>query len=443
MSFSYNWSSNLRKNIAVSMVCKVLSYGIGFLTLPLSLTYLDQYQYGILATIASIIAWVDLFDFGLGQGLRNKLTEALALNDKILAKKLVSTTYFYIIKIVLGISLVFAFLFYLLPWKKLLNAHKIDSNTLNLVLLIVFLSFCAKFVFNLINKVFYAIQKPMYIDIVALIYKAFYYLALFFLVKFTSSSIIKYTAAQNILGFVIPLIISIYFYRKYKPNLLPSFKSVDPQLAKSIMGIGGKFFVIQLGLLVMYMTNNVMIANFVGPEEVTSYQIVQTLLSLVSFLFITIITPLWSIFTEAFARKDNDRVRLLLSKSLRFFILIIVLTIIIAISSPLIFDLWLGSKVIIEESLIWYVAILTLLTLWTNIYASISNAVSKISLQMYLVIGSAVLNIPISYFFSVVLDMGTNGIILGSICSALPTAIFIPYQAVKILNQKDYGIFNK
>ena len=47
------------------------------------------------------------FDFGLGNGLRNKLGEAIANNDTLLAKTLVSTTVFMLLLISLFIYIIF------------------------------------------------------------------------------------------------------------------------------------------------------------------------------------------------------------------------------------------------------------------------------------------------------------------------------------------------
>ncbi|MCK7523619.1 MAG: hypothetical protein MZV64_41275 [Ignavibacteriales bacterium] len=60
---------------------------------PVTLNYLGKTEYGIWLTLASILSWLINLDFGLGNGLRNKLAEALALNDIKLARIYVSTAY--------------------------------------------------------------------------------------------------------------------------------------------------------------------------------------------------------------------------------------------------------------------------------------------------------------------------------------------------------------
>lgn len=81
---------------------------ISLILVPMTLSYLNPYEYGIWLTLSSTLAWIYTFDIGLGNGLRNKLTEALALNDLKLARIYVSTSFFFVI----GISYRYLFIVY-------------------------------------------------------------------------------------------------------------------------------------------------------------------------------------------------------------------------------------------------------------------------------------------------------------------------------------------
>ena len=68
----------------------------------MALNYLNPVKYGIWLTLTSVIGWFAFFDLGLGNGLRNKLAEALAKNDNELARTYISTSY-AIMTITIGI----------------------------------------------------------------------------------------------------------------------------------------------------------------------------------------------------------------------------------------------------------------------------------------------------------------------------------------------------
>ena len=96
-----------KKNIIASVFIKGVSIIIGFLMIRVTLNYLDQTKYGIWLTLTSFMAWFAFFEIGLGKGLQNKLAEALALKDTILARKYVSTTYALIGIVFSTVALIF------------------------------------------------------------------------------------------------------------------------------------------------------------------------------------------------------------------------------------------------------------------------------------------------------------------------------------------------
>ena len=96
---------------------------ISLILVPMTLSYLNPYEYGIWLTLSSTLAWIYTFDIGLGNGLRNKLTEALALNDLKLARIYVSTSFFSLLILVTAIYLLFILVQSWLNWELILNVN--------------------------------------------------------------------------------------------------------------------------------------------------------------------------------------------------------------------------------------------------------------------------------------------------------------------------------
>ena len=92
------------KNVLLLGLFQSISIISSFLLVPMTINYISTSQYGIWLTISSIVGWFSLVDIGLGAGLRNRLTEALAKHDTVLASKYVSNTY-----LMLGIIVLFLF----------------------------------------------------------------------------------------------------------------------------------------------------------------------------------------------------------------------------------------------------------------------------------------------------------------------------------------------
>jgi len=89
-------TENYLKQTFMSFFYKGGALILSFLMVPLNLEYLGNLKYGIWATLFSIISWVTFFDLGLGNGMKNKVTEALSKKDFQSAREYISTAYFLI-----------------------------------------------------------------------------------------------------------------------------------------------------------------------------------------------------------------------------------------------------------------------------------------------------------------------------------------------------------
>lgn len=128
----------VKKNILASVLIKGVDFLVYLLLVPVTLGYLNQYEYGIWLTLSSILMWINSFDIGLGNGLRNKLSEALAQNDKKLCKSYVSTTLFMLCILMLILMIIGGFLFPILDWYSILGASPDKVQRLNQVAFISF-----------------------------------------------------------------------------------------------------------------------------------------------------------------------------------------------------------------------------------------------------------------------------------------------------------------
>ena len=72
---------------------------------------------------------------------------------------------------------------------------------------------------------------------------------------------------------IISLVFSFLFFEKRK-EIRPSIKCYKKEKVKSLMSLSLPFFIIQLSMVIIFTTDNLIISNLLGPEEVTSYDIV-------------------------------------------------------------------------------------------------------------------------------------------------------------------------
>src|SRR6266516_5422311 len=121
---------NYIRQIKGSIVFKGLAVAISFFAVPLMIRYLGQEQFGVWSTLLSVMSWIVFFDLGLGNGLRNKLAESIAKNEKAEASSYISSAYTLIGLISIASFAVMAVITFMIPWQRVFNTHSVTEATL-------------------------------------------------------------------------------------------------------------------------------------------------------------------------------------------------------------------------------------------------------------------------------------------------------------------------
>lgn len=436
-------SIKAKKNIIASIGLKGFNILVGFLLVPLTLNYLNPTKYGIWLTLSSIVGWLGFFDIGLGNGLRNKLTEAFALNNYKLARTYVSTTYAALILIIGGIYLLFLILNPLLDWEMILNTTPENASDLKWIALIVFTFFALRFVLNLIGVILTANQLPAINNAFNTMGNLIALVSIFIITKISHDSLLYISIIYSAAPVIVLIFASIYFFNgKYK-NLRPNFEAINFKYFKSLAGLGFRFFLLQIATLIIFTTDNMIITQVLGPAEVTSYNIAYKYITMPLMLFSIITNPYWSAFTDAISKKDISWIKTSINRLIKFWFLIIIGIIILVAVSKYFYFVWVGNKVKISYMLSIFMGLYAIIRAETSIFTTFINGSGKIKLQMYYGIFAMLINIPISVFFAKTLNMGNAGVILGTCVSLMPSFILSPIQYLKIINNRAIGIWNK
>ena len=436
-------SVQAKKNIIATFGLKGFSILVIFLLVPLTLNYLNATKYGLWLTISSIIGWFGFFDIGLGNGLRNKLAEAFALKDYKLAKSYVSTTYVILSLIMVGVFLLFLYVNPLLDWSKLLNTQPEMAGELSRVVLVVFIFFALRFVLNLIGIILTSDQLPAVNNSFGPLGNLIALVAIYLIAKFTDGNLLYISLIYSAAPVLILIIASFYFFNGKYEFIKPDLKFVDFKYFKLLAGLGIKFFVLQIGSIVIFSTDNMIITQILGPAEVTPYNIAFKYFGLPIMIFTIVLTPFWSAYTEAFTNDDMKWIKSSIKRLIMIWLVAVVGVIFLLGISKYFYLMWIGDKVHVPFMLSAFMALFTIILLWNSIFTYFVNGVGKIKLQMYYGIMAMVINIPVSIFFAKNLGMGSAGVILGTCVSLLFGFIVGPIQSWKIINNKAKGIWLK
>lgn len=430
----------INKNIYASILIKGGNIIISLLLVKITIGYTNPIEYGIWLTISSVTSWLSFFDIGMGNGLRNKLTQSISKDDLKLAKKYISSTYAALTVVSLLISLIYIAVNRFINWNVFLNIPTSSSRDIDTIVSIVIYSFCIQFIFQLINTILTSIHKPAIANLINTLGQLSVLLLIMLLSETVKGNLKLLVIILTSTPIFILIISSIIFYSTKYKNIRPSFKFVEWAYLKEVFELGGSFFLIQIGSIILFQTSTFIIAKVVGTKAVTEFSISYKLFAIVIMCFSILITPYWSAFTDAQSKEDFGWMRDSINKIRKVWILISIIIIPILISiSDKIYNLWLGEIINIPKLLTISIAIYVICYTGLSLSCYFLNGVGIVRLQKRLYIGACLINIPLGVAFGKYI--GTAGIVIANSFVLLIMVVVLWIQIEKILNKTAKGIW--
>lgn len=419
----------------ISVLCSLV-------IVPLTIDYVSKYEYGIWLTISSLVAWLSFFDLGIGNGLRNKFIEAIETGQHKLAKIYVSTSYAIIGLLVGSVWLIATGCSFLIDWTKVFNATPELSTELMWTVVVVITNFSTLFILGLNRTLLNALQKPAIASAFDTATNVLLCIVLFILVNFTSGTLVKLALAMGGTSIIVLVVSNIWTFNTLLKQYRPSLKMVRFRMAKGIMGMGLLFFWIQIIAIAFYQTNNLIISHYVGPEEVTVYNIAYKYMQILTMCFTILITPFWSAFAEANVNGDFAWMRNTTKKLIKIVGILIITGIIMTIISPLFYKIWLNGAVEVPLIVTILVCIYHLANIWSTLWTQLLCGFGKIRLQTIMSTLCCISYLPMAIYGCK--HWGLVGLLSASAISFLVfTSWFGVIQVHKLINQTATGIWNR
>lgn len=434
-------SLNVKKNILANFLIKIANIFFNLLSVTLLINFLTPIQYGTWITLTSIIGWFAIFDIGIANGLRNKLTESIAKGKYKLVKIYVSTAYAIMGSILCLVIIVFIFSNNFINWIGVLNISAHEATNISSVVLITFLFFCLQLFLQTITTLLIADQRYSQSTLISLISNIVGVCCLFIITKTTSPNLLSMALCFGIAPVLVLVVSSLWFYTKKYKRFAPSLFFIKKNFIRGLMTLGIKFFFIQIGALILFQTSIFIANQILGQKFVVELNIQYKLFSLIIVFFGIFLAPLWSSFTDAYSKNDFEWIKKTYYKTYKLWFIIVSLTFLLFALSPYIFKVWLGSK--FESNLVnslamcLYVCAYT----WLMMPCFFLNGVGKIMLQFYLYMVCIIINIPLSIFFAK--SFGISGIICSNALIFCIMGYILSIQSKAIINKRAVSIWNK
>jgi O-antigen/teichoic acid export membrane protein len=368
-----------------SVMVRVIGIAITLLYIPLLLDFLNEEKYGIWITLTTIINWIRIFDVGLGNGLRNKLAEAIALDKRSEAKKLVSTSYAILGLIFVSILLVILPLNSFLDWNSILKAYNVSAGELQLLTSVSISFILIGFVLQTVVVVFAADGNSVMGGIIQLVINIICLVLLLVAKMFAQKGdlVLLATIITGVPIVVYTLFSIYYFYGKYA-YMRPSWKAIDLKNSGDLFKLSWQFFIIQITATVLFASIPFVITRFYSPKEVTQFNIASTIFNFPMTVITLITAPVGPLVTQAFAKGDKVWIRNMFSKMSKMSLLISAGVVVMVLGSALIYKLWIGDRVQIPFILSAVVGAYAITNIISNPYSVFLNSTGNVRILVIL-----------------------------------------------------------
>lgn len=431
----------VKKNIVGSLFVKGCSIIISLLIVPLTFGYVSSDLYGIWLTLSSIIMWLNFFDIGFTLGLKNKLTEAIALGDMQRGKVLVSTTYFMMIAIFIPLCILLEMIIPHINWASFLNVTGNYNPDIIKTLHILAACLCAQMIVNVLTAVLAAYQKVALSSAFPVIGNFISLFIILLLTKYCPPSLSLLALAISTIPIFVIIIASFILFSSSFKAVAPSWNFVKKKQIKDLFNLGSKFFLIQAQIVVLYQCTNILISNLSGPSDVTSYNIAYKYITISMMILTIIMAPLWPAFTEAYTKNDYSWMKNVYNKMCKLWGGLTVIVILMIIVSPIVYQLWIGEKAHVPLIMTVLIGIYTIVHSWDIIQVNMINGVGAIKLQTYITLIGLIVHIPLSLFLG--RYVSCYGVIISMIVINMIYSTTFTIQIRKILNKTAKGLWLK
>lgn len=435
ISMINNRSKNYINQVKSGALWKGVSVLLSFMIIPLMIQYLGVVQYGIWSTLLSILTWIAILDVGIGNGLRNKVSEATSSDRNELARSYISTAY----AIFMGVGVFLILLSYLfigsVNWQSVFNTNIVSNEVLELLLQISIIFVILNFVVSIINQVFHGTQRSSIVSFNHALSNILAFVFVYLLIAFTESSIVLLSIAYSSSLMISHILLTFWFYYN-NPLLRPNLESIKLDKLNNLFSLGINFFIIQIAVIILFSTDKIIIVQMLGLDYVTSYDLMYKVFGAITLVHSLFMLPLWSSFSNGMANDDYGWIKKMMKSQLKLIFLIAIATIIIIIIFPQVIYYWIGEVKYMDFNTYGVMGLYVVILAWNNVFSMFINSTGYLRLSVITTILISILNIPLSILFINNLGFGIEGVLWATVCCLLLGSILGPLQYFCIVYQK-------
>jgi O-antigen/teichoic acid export membrane protein len=387
------------RRAAWSTITNLLSKGLAMAVMLLSvnwtISYLGTERFGVWMTIASFAGMLTFLDLGVGNALVNHVAENAAHGKPVKLEKSISGGLGFLGLIGVAVTILLLLLAVFLPWSTLIKVtdpqlvFETRRSAILFALLFGFYLFTSG-----IQRVFWGLQRAYEGHLVAAVSSLLAIIALWVAAQSKADVTILLAATlgiQSLAGF--PLLLLLFLRKQI------SIKEIKPSTrieGCKLLRAGSLFLVLQIGTMIGWGADSLIISSTLGATSVVVYAITQKLFQFVTQPLATVNAPLWGAYSDARARGDRPFIRQTLWRSMVLTLIVGTMSVfLISIFSEWLIFYWTDGKIKVPLSFIYTFAVLVIFECCGNAFAMFLNGMQIVKQQVIVVILFCILTLPL------------------------------------------------
>lgn len=432
--FNHERTRQVALNSLVGLLYRAGALFFSIIQVRLLYNVLGQSEYGLWLLIQSVVNWFMFFEFGFSNGLRNKFGEAYTTGNQLLAKQYLNTALSAVLLIAFGVLFVLGGGTFFVNWQDVFNTSNILSGTdTRILVMFTAVSLVGLLIMQVFNGVIYALQRNRYITLITFITQLIQLLLLYVSIELHHVALLEIAFLLCFVPIVVQgAMIWLFFYQHLDFSFInlrfASFRTSSELISTSL-----KFLALNLTGIVLYTTDNMLIAKLFSPAEVSTYTIIYKYFGLPNLLFGMLTAPLWSAFTQAYNQQDGRWIRKTLRQVTHLCIGFVCIQLGLLVISSDVYRWWIDSQFSVPTLLNVSMMLFFSVQLCLQGYVALINGTGHLNAQIVHSVVGAVLNIPLSIYLAKYMQLGPAGVILATLFTQVFAIFWLPWQIRQIL----------
>lgn len=377
---------------AASTAAKAIAALVGIVSIPMILNHVGKDLFGLWVIVTSLVVWMQLFEFGIANGLSNSLAEAHGRNDQDAASSYLSSALIASTTIALIALPLFTLACLHIPWDQLLNIDDIRLNELAMrAFLLAGFAFIANIPLSLVGRVFVAYQRGYVFSIVQAI-TAILTLGVLSIAIHLDLSFLWLVGIMSFASVIANLVLW-FAMPKGIYNLHLAISRVSRTAVSRVATSSIPLFLFQFGALLINQLVNIVIANTTELSMVADFNVVYKIYLLVFSIAAGLGNPFYPAIREAFEKRETTWVTHAVRDALMVRLLATLPFVICLLAAgDLILKLWIGKTLSTQIGLLGWVtvSICLMLSASSSLFSEILSSLDDIWSQVRVVMVSAV-----------------------------------------------------